>query len=105
MKYKTKQQRAELYLFAAQVIHTKDLSSLVPKSKYDFSFIDSKYCCDVIGGLSNLKHHIQVTEELFPEFFMFKPQITEGFTGWWQEDDLESRIISLLLASEIARHP
>lgn len=39
-------------------------------------------------------------QELFPEFFLFKPDRNESI-GWWYMSDKESRINALLLCSEM----
>ena len=106
MKYKTTKDRAELYLMAAQILDAGDTGPLVAKSEEEaYQFLSSTYCCDILAGLSGLFHHNKVTRELFPEFFMFEPDKIDGYTGWWEDRDIETRVIAFLLASEIARHP
>lgn len=106
MKYKTRKDRAELYLMAAQILDEGTTGPLVAKSEGEaYQFLSSPYCCDILAGLSGLYSYGSVTEELFPEFFMFEPDKIEGYTGWWDDSDNETRVIAFLLASEIARHP
>lgn len=105
MKIKTKRQRAELYLVAAQIIDGQDFELFLKKTDKNVDFLTSPFCCDILCGLSDLGNYNCVTKETFPEFYMFEHQDKrEGFTGWWGDDDKQTRVIALLLASEIARH-
>lgn len=111
MKYRTKKQRAELYRIAAEIISLKNHSDIfectasIKEPDLDINFLESPFCCDVIAGLARLDKHEYTNEEIFPEFFMFKPTKFESVgLSWWEDYNREIRSIALLLAAELCNN-
>lgn len=112
MKFKTKRERAELYKTAALILELNQLPEWALTDKqlkyyksmqktYETEFISSRYCCDILSGLTFLKNFNNIDRYTFPEFFMLKPDRIEGVSGWWEDYNTDVRVIAFLLAAEL----
>jgi hypothetical protein len=113
MKYKTKKNRANLYRIAAEIVDNTTNDKLIyeilislGETDLNIDFLDSKFCCDIIAGLTGYKYHSDVEVKMFPEFFLFCPvgKQQEGFTGWWDDNDRQTRATAFLLAAEMCEN-
>ena len=102
MKYQTKKDREKLYRLAAEIVWLNSKKIENPYTGEDF--LGSTYSCDILAGLSKLKHYNYVDGK-FPEFFMFEPSKEEKNykEGWWQDDEGDPRAIALLFAAEMCK--
>lgn len=60
-----------------------------------------RYCCDAIMHATNFREYWNDGGAPHQAYFgaLFKPE-SYG-TGWWEDDDRESRLIALLLCADI----
>lgn len=112
MKYETRKQRAKLYRIAAVIISNTTHSELVSEiekelgENFSIEFVNSKFCCDVLAGLAQFDNHADVKVNMFPEFFLFCPvgKEQEGYTGWWDDNDRQTRATAFLLCAEMCEN-
>ena len=102
MKYQTKKDREKVYRLAAEIVWLNSKQIKNPYTGEDF--LGSTYSCDILAGLTKLKHYIDVDGK-FPEFFMFEAtkEEREYRAGWWEDYEGDPRAIALLFAAEMCK--